>query len=85
MNNLPALLQVPFEPGEEEIRAYAYHLYHRSGGIPGRSLANWFQAVAYLRANLPSGHSDAERQSQVDQANSLELQAVRIGAGTLFS
>jgi hypothetical protein len=40
----------PVEPGEEDIREYAYHLYVQSGCAPGRDLANWTEARACLMA-----------------------------------
>jgi len=46
----------PFAPpvlSEEDIRAYAEHLFEQSGRQPGRDLQNWFEAKAILEANLP--------------------------------
>ena len=54
MNNAPDLLTVPYVPSENEIRAYAHYLYQQSGQTPGQDLANWLEATAYLKANIPS-------------------------------
>jgi hypothetical protein len=47
----------PFAPpvlSEDDIRAYAEHLFVQSGRVPDRDLQNWFEAKACLEANLPS-------------------------------
>lgn len=48
----------PPVPSEEDIRAYAQHLYEQSGRQPGRDLANWLEAKSCLeaqRAKAPAG------------------------------
>ena len=41
---------IPWEPCEEDIRSYAYHLYVQSGCRPDRDLENWLEAKACLTA-----------------------------------
>ena len=38
--------------GEDDIRAYAAHLYVRSGRIPNRDIENWLEAKACLEAHF---------------------------------
>ena len=38
------------EVTEEDIRAYAAHLYEQSGRVAGRDLDNWLEAEQCLRA-----------------------------------
>jgi hypothetical protein len=47
----------PAEVTEEDIRAYAYHLYEQSGRTPDRDTDNWLEAEACLRANIPAHSS----------------------------
>jgi len=42
------------DPLDEDIRAYAYHLYEQSGCMGGRDLDNWLEAKACILANIPS-------------------------------
>jgi hypothetical protein len=44
------------KPSEDDIRAYAYHLYCQNHYQPGQDLANWFEAIACLNANIPHHH-----------------------------
>lgn len=37
----------------EDVSAYAFHLYEQSGGQNGRDLDNWLEAEACLRTNIP--------------------------------
>ena len=48
---------LPVDVTEEDIRAYAYHLFEQSGGVPGRDLDNWLEAEACLRASIPTHES----------------------------
>ena len=41
------------EPLEDEIRAYAFHLYEQSGCVPGHDLDHWLEAKACVLANIP--------------------------------
>lgn len=59
MKNNPTLPSVPSEPSETSIREYAFYLYEQSDCAANRDLANWFEATACLKANIPveeSGH-----------------------------
>jgi len=42
---------------EDDVRAYAEHLYEQSGRVPGRDLDNWLEAKACLQANVPREQS----------------------------
>ncbi len=53
-----------FEPTDEEIRDYAYHLYEQSGCIPGRDLENWIEARDILRANIPRTQPETQLAKQ---------------------
>jgi hypothetical protein len=44
---------VSAEPLEDDIRAYAYHLYEQNGCLPGHDLDNWLEAKACILANIP--------------------------------
>jgi hypothetical protein len=41
------------EPSDSAIRDYAYHLYAQSNRANGHDLANWLEARACLKANIP--------------------------------
>ena len=45
------------EPAENDIRAYAYHLYLQGGRSPGHATDDWLEAKACLKANIPSNVS----------------------------
>ena len=62
-------------PSEDDIRSYAYHLYQQSNCAPGQDLANWLEATAYLKANIPSHQSGARLHQHVNEARSAELEA----------
>lgn len=47
------------DPLEEDIRAYAYHLYEQSGRQPGHELEHWLEATACIQANIPQRSSHA--------------------------
>jgi hypothetical protein len=47
------------QPGDDEIRDYAYHLYQQNGCVPGHDLENWLEAKACLEANIPQSHTRA--------------------------
>lgn len=51
------------EPSQDDIRAYAFHLYEQGDGAPGHDLDNWFEATACLKAAIPadSSHSRLHR------------------------
>jgi hypothetical protein len=48
-----------FEPAEDDVRDYAYHLYVQSGSSPGHDLDNWLEAKACLCACVPKSDSHA--------------------------
>jgi hypothetical protein len=64
---------VPIEPNEDDIRAYAYHLYEQAGCIAGRELENWLEARACLLANIPrhESHTRLHRQLQPKRPGTL--------------
>jgi hypothetical protein len=37
---------------EDDIRAYAAHLYEQSGRVPNRDVENWLEAKTCLEANV---------------------------------
>ncbi|MEO6873688.1 MAG: DUF2934 domain-containing protein [Opitutaceae bacterium] len=41
------------QPSEDEIRDYANHLYVQRGSGNGHDVADWFEAEACLRAQIP--------------------------------
>jgi len=48
------------EPGEDSIRAYAYHLFRQGSGAPGHDKDDWLEATACLKANIPA-HASQNR------------------------
>ncbi len=46
-------------PSEDDIRAYAYHLYTQGSREPGHDLDNWLEAKACLASNIPTHRSEA--------------------------
>lgn len=63
-NSSPATIS--FEPAEDDIRDYAYHLYIQGGSVAGRDLDNWLEAKACLRASVAKSesHTRLHRQTQ---------------------
>lgn len=53
MKNKSKVPVVRAEPFDEDIRAYAYHLYAQSNRENGHDLSNWLEAKACLKANIP--------------------------------
>ena len=56
---------------EEDIRAYAAHLYEQSGRVPNRDIENWLEAKTCLEANVrraaplePAGRGRASRRAR---------------------
>lgn len=49
------------EPTEEDVRAYAFHLYQQSGCAHGRDLENWLEAKAALQATVTRSPAMASR------------------------
>lgn len=52
--NPPPSASVPVL-NEDDISAYAAHLFEQSGRIPNRDIENWLEAQACLAANLARG------------------------------
>ena len=46
-------------PTEDEIRAFAHHLYQQSDRGAGHDLAHWLEAEACLKARIPKHLSHA--------------------------
>ena len=78
----PATLPAPCE---SDIRDYAYHLYEQSNGAPGRDLDNWLEASACLQANIPADRSATRLHRHIHRPDAVEIEAVTIGARTLFT
>lgn len=57
---------------DDDIRAYAEHLYEQSGRIPGRDLDNWLEAKACLEANIPRNESHRRLQHHITAGRTLE-------------
>jgi hypothetical protein len=49
--------RVRSEPAENDIRAYAYHLYLQGSRAAGHDTDDWLEAKACLKANIPSNVS----------------------------
>lgn len=72
-------------PRESDIRDYAYHLYQQSDRAPGRDLDNWLEASACLQANIPAHQSATRLYQHIHGPDAVEIEAVTIGARTLFT
>jgi hypothetical protein len=68
MKTKPSSKILPFVPGEDDIREYAYHLYVQSGCVPGRDLENWLEARACLMASIPRQHSHGRLHRHMSKA-----------------
>ena len=53
------------ELSEDDVRAYAFHLYEQSGCAPGHDLDNWLEASACLKANIPAHKTRTRLHSHV--------------------
>jgi hypothetical protein len=64
---------------EDDIRAYAYHLFVQGGGIPDRDLDNWLEAKACLNACIPmsESHIRLHHQSRTEKAYATKGAKVR--------
>lgn len=65
MKNNPSLPPVLAEPGDDDIREYAFHLYQQGGCVPGHDLENWLEASACLKANIPADRSRSRLHNHV--------------------
>ena len=45
------------QPSEDEIRAYANHLFVQHGSVDGHDCEDWLEAEACLRASIPQESS----------------------------
>ncbi len=50
-------------PTHEEIAARAYQLWEANGRTPGHDQEYWYQAIAHLTANKPTGIAQAKREA----------------------
>jgi hypothetical protein len=66
---------ISFQPNEDDIREYAYHLYVQSGCIPGRELDNWLEARACLGACIPQSRSHARLHHHLQQTGAKTREA----------
>ena len=57
MKNKSACPPVLPEPSENDIRAYAYHLYLQGRCEPNHDVDHWLEATACLKANIPAHRS----------------------------
>jgi len=58
---------------DEDIRAYAQHLYEQSGCIPGRDLDNWLEAKACLEASVPQHESHRRLQEHLNNGRTKKV------------
>jgi hypothetical protein len=87
MRKPSALTQSTIEPTEDDIRAYAYHLYQQSGCVPGHDLDNWLEARACILSNIPVHRSRSRLHRHLNpvvapdlEASSTETEARNFGA-----
>lgn len=69
-------------PCDEQIRAYAYHLYEQSNCAPGRDVENWLEAAACLRANIPARESGMRLHRHLSEHGHSSSSAIGVGAGS---
>ena len=62
-------------PTENEIRAYANHLYVQRGSLPGHDHADWLEAEACLGANIPMelSHTRLHHHTQITERAQIPL------------
>jgi len=77
-SNRPLILK---KPSQDDISAYAFHLYEQSHCAPGHDLDNWLEATACLNANIPAQHSGARLHHHVNGPESYETHALGDEAG----
>ena len=63
---------VSFEPTEDDVREYAYHLYLQSGRVAGRDLENWIEAKACLTACAPESKTARLRPPAANRAQTAD-------------
>jgi len=58
---------------DDDIRAYAQHLYEQNGCIPGRDLDNWLEAKACLEASVPQLESHRRLQEHLNNGRTKKV------------
>jgi hypothetical protein len=66
------------EPGEDAIREYAYHLYQQGNYAPGHDVANWLEATACLKANIPTHHTHCRLHWHLNGHDTVKLSSISI-------
>jgi hypothetical protein len=84
-NSLPLPAAPTQEPGEDAVRAYAYHLFQQGSGAPGHDVDDWLEATACLKANIPSHRSGTRLHQDFNAPEGGELFAVSVAARTLMT
>lgn len=54
------------DPSEDVVRDYAYHLYQQGSCAPGHDVADWLEATACLKANIPAQSSRSRLHQHVN-------------------
>ena len=57
MKNNLTLSPVRPAPNDEDVRDYACHVYEQSRCVAGHDFANWLEAIAGFKANIPAHRS----------------------------
>jgi len=61
------------EFSDDDIRAYAQHLFEQSGCAPGRDLDNWLEAKACLEASVPQLESHRRLQEHLNNGRTKKV------------
>jgi len=75
----------PPQPGEDDIRDYAYHPYQQGNCVPGHDCHNWLEATTCSKANIPAHQSGTRLHQHVNEPERGELYAVSVGARPLIT
>lgn len=70
------------KPSQDDIRAYAFHLYEQSHCAPDRDLDNWFEATACLKANIPSHQSGRRLHHHLNSGDDAQSAPIPFSTGT---
>ena len=54
------------DPSEDVVRDYAYHLYQQGSCAFGHDVADWLEATACLKANIPAQSSRSRLHQHVN-------------------
>jgi hypothetical protein len=68
VKNRPKAHVIRYEPGEDEIRSYAYHLYMQSSRVSDHAFEDWLEAKASLKAKIPTSQSRTRLHRHVNGA-----------------